>query len=346
MVMISILDQTLIFDDTSAAETIQESVILAQAAERLGYQRFWVVEYHNCGMIASASPEILLAAIGAHTSRLRIGAGAILLTYYSPLKLAENFHLLEALYPGRIDLGIGRNMGSLSHLCRQLLNPQSREWRIENYTTKAQELMCFLDGTFPVHHPYQNIPVVPEEINAPEIWMMSSHEDVALVAGMQGLPFCLVHFVTSTQDVQIVDEYRQHFQAGRIEKPHVAVAVQVFCADSEEEALDLSQRYCLLLMKREREKQEKGLTDAQMRYPSAQELAHYRIAEQDRALPYGPFPIIVGNPYQVKEQLEQIVACYDADELMLTTIFPDVHARLHSYELLAEAFALTTPSFL
>src|SRR5579859_2089406 len=158
MVMMSILDQTLIYDGTSAAETVQECVALAQAAERLGYQRFWVVADHCCGKIASASPELLLAAIGAQTSRLRIGTGAILLSYYSPLKVAENFRLLQGLYPDRIDLGVGCNMGSVSQLCRQLLNPKSREWRFESYATKARELIDFLDSTFPAQHPYQNIP--------------------------------------------------------------------------------------------------------------------------------------------------------------------------------------------
>ena len=340
MVMISILDQTLIFDDTTPAETLQQSIVLAQAAERLGYLRFWVVEYHSCGMIASASPEILLATIGAYTSRLRLGAGAVLLPHYSPLKVAENFRMLQALYPDRIDLCIGRNLGGLSQTCYKILNPQGRAETIEIFTTKAQEVIGFLDNNFPTDHPYQSVPAVPEVSAVQELWMMSSHANVAQVAGEQGLTFCLAHFVTSIQDSATVAVYREHFRPGRLEKPYVAVSVQVFCADSDEEALDLNQKYCLLMMHKSQKWQAKRISFSEIRYPSAQEVASYQLVEGDQAFLEHGFPIIAGNRQRVKEQLEKIGEIYGADELMITTISPDARASLHSYELIAEAFNL------
>ncbi|HZG13868.1 MAG TPA: LLM class flavin-dependent oxidoreductase [Candidatus Bathyarchaeia archaeon] len=307
---VSVLDLSPIYEDVTAQEALQQTVRLAQAAERLGYTRYWVAEHHDMPQVASSSPEVLLAYLGAQTNRIRIGSGAVLLPYYKPYKVAEAFHLLATLFPGRVDLGIGRAPGGSAHASLALSDSYLE--KVRQMPELLSELSSLLADDYHVEgHPVHARPV-PEV--SPELWLLGTNLKSAQYAAQFGAGYVFGHFMSDQDGEEIFARYVQDFQStAQCPAPKTIAAVGVICADTLEEALELA---------------EKSIRAIKM-----PDDANDVLSEQKKKL-------ILGNKHQVKEQLLQLQQKYHIDECMIVSNIPDYEKRLRSYELLAEAMLL------
>ncbi|NML40510.1 LLM class flavin-dependent oxidoreductase [Chitinophaga sp. G-6-1-13] len=330
---LSVLDQSPIRNGSNAMEALQESVQLARLTDKLGYTRYWLSEHHNTNSLAGASPEILIARLAAETERIRIGSGGVMLPNHSTLKVAENFRLLEALYPGRIDLGIGRAPGG-DRITAHILNP-SNTFDPKEFVQQVVDLQAWLtDKATPgsMQEKVKAIPVIP---SSPDLWMLTSSGESGLLAAHFGIALSFAHFIYPVGGPQAVAKYRQQFRPSEhLAAPQASVGIFVFCADTEEKAAELEavMDYRLLSF-------EKGKYDVFPTYEeikdieyTAEELARIRANSGRR---------ISGTPAQVKARLEQLAADYEVDELVIATITQDHADRLRSYELLADVFQLS-----
>ncbi|UCD69539.1 MAG: LLM class flavin-dependent oxidoreductase [Betaproteobacteria bacterium] len=329
---LSVLDQSPIIHGHSPAEAVRETIKLAKAAEELGYHRYWLAEHHNMHGLADPCPEILLGAIGSATSRIRVGTGGVLLPYYSPAKIAEIFRMHEALFPGRIDLGIGRAPGG-DMLTAKAINPMSF-YASDAFPQQVVDLVGWLDDKLPEDHPFKRVRAMPTGAGAPEVWLLGSSDYSANLAAHLGLRFAFAHFINACGGDEVSRAYRHMFQPSTREPtPHSLVCVFVICAQTNEEAERLAapidHRRVLMATGRESliltTKQALGWSYSQ------QEAA---IIRRERAR------VVLGTPDTVRERLLQVQRAYEADELMIITITGDYASRLQSYQLLAEAFDL------
>ncbi len=323
---LSILDQSPIRVGGTAQQALQETLTLAKHAERLGYQRFWVSEHHNTTSLAGSAPEVLLAAIGAATERIRIGSGGVMLPHYSAYKVAETFSLLSNLYPGRIDLGVGRAPGS-DLKTAQVLATDGKP-KFERFPQLVDELRHMLhDDSFRPR-------VTPAPSGDLPIWILGSSHESAILAGQNGLPYNFALFINSQMSPRILDLYRSEFQpSDQLASPHTMLTTNVVCAETEEEARRLSLSRNLLFLRFAR-------GEADVRVPTVEEAENYPYSDEERAFLSNKFQrAIIGNPTQVKTGIEQLAAEFGADEIMAVTITYDFAARVRSYELLADVFA-------
>src|SRR6185436_16996057 len=232
---LSILDQSPIIAGHSAAQAIGETLKLARRADELGYHRYWLAEHHAIGALGDPCPEILLARLGAETHRIRIGTGGVLLPYYSAFKVAEVFRMLEALYPGRIDLGIGRAPGGDQRTARAVGGGHMPT--AEDFPQQVWELIGHLDGTLPDDHPFKKVRVQPEGTTAPELWLLGSSDYGGLLAAQLGVRFSFAHFINAHGGDAVTRAYRERYQSsGREPEPHAAVCCFVICAETDAEA--------------------------------------------------------------------------------------------------------------
>jgi luciferase family oxidoreductase group 1 len=333
MVALSVLDQSPMRTGGSAEDAIRETVQLAEAADRLGYRRYWVAEHHNSDWVASAAPEILVGQIAARTHRIRVGSGGVMLQHYSPLKVAETFHVLEALYPGRIDLGIGRATGGDLRTTHALAHYPER-LGLEQFPQLAVELAGFLYDDLPSDHPYHGIRATPAVAGTPELWMLGSSEAGATLAARLGWPFSFAHFIRPKGCEDVIRTYRREFRPSSVlAEPRANLAVAVVCAESDEEAERLSWSGWGLRMSANRPGAGAVPSpEGAMSFPYSALERIYLDTIRTRS--------IYGDPAQVQRRLLEIGEQYDAEELMLVTITYDFAARIRSYELLAEAFSL------
>ena len=213
-VKLSVLDQSPIRSGGTAADALRETIELAQITERLGYHRYWVAEHHGSASFAGSSPEVLISTIAANTSRIRVGSGGVMLMHYSPLKVAENFRLLETLYPGRIDLGIGRAPGSDGITAAALA--YGSKIGIEYFPAKLADLKAFINGQPPYTEALSPVRVTPEPATAPELWMLASSEDGARLAAHFGLPLSFAHFISPHAAESSCQIYRDTFRPSDI----------------------------------------------------------------------------------------------------------------------------------
>jgi luciferase family oxidoreductase group 1 len=339
MVTLSVLDQVPFFRDKTATETIKESIALAQAVERFGYQRFWIAEHHG-GALTCASPEILVAAVAASTTRIRVGSGGVMLPHYSPLKVAETFRLLHALFPDRIDLGVGRGPGASPEICK-VLRPDSAPVGNGKYTQQVCDLIGFLENTFPEGHPYQGIRAMPEGPGSPEVWLLGAGPQGGVeIAASLGLSFCFAQFIHNRTHQQVLETYRQRFcPSPFLSEPRASLAVRVLCADTEEEARRLALSFWLVCLATQGGDKARLLSEETPRVPTAEEAAAYNYTEQDDAfMQENQLMMLTGTPVQLRERLEELAALYGVDELVITTSCSDLRARIRSYQLLAQAF--------
>jgi luciferase family oxidoreductase group 1 len=325
------LDQAPIREGATAADAIRESLLLAQHVEQLGFHRFWLAEHHNSTGLACAAPEVLIPHIAAHTSTLRVGSGGVMLTHYSALKVAEQFRMLETLYPGRIDLGLGRAPGS-DGLTAQALADGRGMLPLEMYPQQIDDLVRYLADELPEDHPFLGIHAMPAGEGMPEIWVLGSSLDSAVIAAKYGLPFSFAHFINPELGTRAVDLYRTRYQPSRwFPEPRVSAGVVTVCAPTEEEALRLSwSRYCWRFRRGAIPPVETALA---FEYSPA-ELEYIEYSRSRSA---------VGDPTQVREKLEALARELGAEELILLTTVYDFAHRLRSYELVAEAFELEAP---
>ena len=236
---LSVVDQSPMREGSSAGVALRETIQLAQATEAMGYERYWVAEHHNLPNFAGTAPEVLVGQIAANTRRIRVGSGGVMLSHYSSLKVAETFRMLDAFYPGRIDLGIGRAPGSDQITAAALAYPSTPK-DIRHFPQQVRDVVNYLNDSQPDDHPFNAVAASPDEPDtAPQVWLLGSRYESAFMAAKMGLPFAYAHFFGMGADdgPQIVESYRQNFEASEhLEQPLVNVGVQVLCADTEEEA--------------------------------------------------------------------------------------------------------------
>jgi luciferase family oxidoreductase group 1 len=329
---LSILDQSPIISGFTSADAVRQTVKLAQAAEHLGYHRYWLAEHHNMRGLADPAPEILLGMIGAATSRIRVGTGGVLLPYYSPLKVAEVFRMHEALFPGRVDLGIGRAPGG-DMLTAKAINPHAFD-DMDAFPRQVIELVGWLDDALPDDHPYRTVRAMPAGETSPEIWLLGSSDYSGALAAYLGLRFAFAHFINANGGDSVSRAYRADFRASlRDDAPYSMVCVFAICAETEAQAERLAAPidHRRLLMATGREAILATTDEALAHTYSEQEREIIR-RERVRA--------VIGTPDKVKARLLEIGDAFSADELMVITITGDYESRTRSYELLAEAFSL------
>ena len=331
---LSVLDQCPVPAGSTPSQALADSLALAEAAERWGYRRYWAAEHHNTESLASVSPEVLVAAVAARTTTMRVGSGGVLLPHYSPLKVAENFRLLEALYPGRIDLGVGRAAGT-DPVSEAALQYRPGALGDEHFGQKVVDLLGFLDGTLAADHAFAGASAMParEDGAGPEVWMLGSSSNGAAAAAYLGLPFAFAHFITAQFGPQIMRSYRKGFTPStRLAAPQASVAVSVMCADTYAEADRLASSAALWRLRPEGPK--RGLL------LSPEEAAQAKLSEVDAAkMRQKREGILAGDPARVRKDLTELADAFGVEEVVVVTVCHDPKARLRSYELLAEAFS-------
>lgn len=329
---LSILDQTPVRKGSNPVEALQESVELAKLADRLGYTRYWVSEHHNTGTLAGSAPEVLIARLGAETKQIRFGSGGIMLPNHSTLKVAENFRLLEALYPGRIDLGIGRAPGG-DRLTAQLLNP-TNTFDPQEYVQQISTLQAMLADKPAAGNAEGKVKAMPFVQTKPEIWMLTSSGESAYLAAHFGLALSYAQFINPVGGPQAMETYRQRFvPSDELSAPLGNVGVFAFVSDDEQKAQEVRavMDYRLLSF-------EKGRFEEQPTFEVAKAY-QYTMAEWQRVL-FNRQRTVVGTPDFVKARLEELAATFGVNEIVISTFTEHAADRTRSYELLAEMFKL------
>jgi len=327
-----VLDQSPVRSGGTPAEALSETIRLAQATERFGYHRYWLAEHHGTDGFAGSAPEILITRVAAATSEIRVGAGGVMLSHYSPLKVAETFRLLENLYPGRIDLGVGRAPGSDQITARALA--YGSQIGIEYFPARIADLVAFLADSPPATDAFTKVRATPKAQTIPQVWLLGSSGESAAYAAHFGLAFSFAHFINPYDGDRVLRSYREQFQPSEHwAEPSASLCVFVICAETEEEAKELAISRDLWRIRLDRG-----------------ELSPYPSVEEARSYPYTPQEWarvernrernVVGTPDQVKTRLTALAESYGVEELVILTICHDYGARLHSYELLAEIFEL------
>lgn len=330
---LSILDQSQICEGQTASQTLLNTTKLAQEADRLGYHRYWVSEHHASRSLAHSSPEVLLAHLGANTSRIRLGSGGIMLPHYSAYKVAENFKLLEALYPGRIDVGLGRAPGGMPLSTRAL--QEGRIGDIDRYPEQVSDLLNYLYEALPASHRFPGLFASPAITTRPEMWLLGSSLGTAQIAARMGLPYAYAQFFGVPGSEDAIHAYKDRYQPTALyPEPRALAAVMVICADTEEEASRLAQSTDLFFLSLEHGR----LLDY---FPSVETAESYPYTDYDRErIRQIRSRRIIGTPEQVKTRLHNLQDQFGIDEFMIVTITHDFQARIRSYQLVAEAFGL------
>ena len=320
---LSILDQSVAVEGRSHADSIQATLALAQKAEALGYHRFWVSEHHSHPTIVGSAPEVLMAAIAARTTRIRIGSAGVMLPHYASLKVAEQFRVLDALAPGRIDLGVGRAPGSDQRTSR-LLNPDPRS--SDHFPRQVQELMVWTNN-----ETAYGVDAYPSSTTAPTVWMLGSSDYGAQLAAELGLPYAFAYFITDGQGLeQALDLYRQNYKPSEAHpKPHALLCVWALAADTEAEGWRLFQS-------RARARMDRNLgRNAALRSP--EDAMREWTPSEERALEALRAGALVGTGEQVVGKLQALADKHGIDEIAVITWTHDPAAQARSYELLANA---------
>jgi len=335
---LSVLDQSPIRKGGTAETAVAETLALAKACDSLGYHRYWLAEHHNSNSFAGSCPEILIGRVAQETKHLRVGSGGVMLTHYSPLKVAEQFRMLELLSPGRIDLGIGRAPGSDQRTTLALqAGPQG--FGIDAFPSQVHLLRQFLADAaglapFPDDHPYRGVHAMPRGSGIPEIWLLGSGIHSAVYAAELGLPFSHAYFISTEGSEDACTEYRARFKPSAFcREPRISLGVAALVAESEAEAerLALSRNLWVVRL----------LTGHPIPFPSPEEAAQHPLTEQEKRLLSGiEKRAIVGAPKMVRDRLSELAAMHGAEELVIVTITYDYASRLRSYELLADSFDL------
>jgi luciferase family oxidoreductase group 1 len=333
---LSVLDQSPVSEGMTGSQALHNTVDLARLADRLGYERYWVAEHHGTPMLASASPEALIGPIASATSRIRVGSGGVMLPHYSPLKVAETFSVLSGLFPGRIDLGIGRAPGTDARTTFALQRDRSRAMP-DDFPDQLSELVAYLEDDLPADHPFKSLGALPGRPGSPDLWLLGSSPQSALWAAQLGIGYSFADFI-NPGGAEIAELYRDRFARGeRLPEPRMSVAVWAIAAETDEEAqrLAASSRMTMTLLRQGRliavPPVEKALRFLE-EHPGA--------GGGDPLSRGGGRRAVIGSPEKVRAGLEEVAAAYGASEVMVVTITFDHEARRRSYELIAEAFGL------
>jgi luciferase family oxidoreductase group 1 len=332
---LSVLDQSGVASGRAPDASIRESLALARLADQLGYHRYWVAEHHNSESIAGTAPEVLMAAIAATTHRIRVGSAGVMLPHYASLKVAEQFRVLEAIAPGRIDLGLGRAPGS-DGLTAHALNPNAAT-AADQFPAQVRDLLAWLDGTpLAERHPFRDIKAQPIGPSSPEVWILGSSNYGAQVAAHFGLPYCFAHFITDGQGAEdAIETYRHGYRPSpRHPEPMAALCVWALAADTQAEADRLVSSRLLARLWRDRGRFAP--------IPSPEDAAAQTHSDADLArLERHKARAIHGTQTHVGEQLRTLASQLGISDMAVLTTTHDPAARRHSYELLAAEFALS-----
>jgi len=329
---LSILDQSPIIGTTTPSEAIQRTIELARLADRLGYHRYWCAEHHALNGLADASPEILLARLGAETKGIRLGTGGIMLPYYAPFKIAEQFKMLEAMYPGRMDLGLGRAPGGHPRTARVLFDGRQIDTD-EGFANQLAELSAIFRGVVPDGHPLHGQLASPAVPTSPEMWVLGSSNGGASFAASLGMRFAFAHFINAYSGAGVAKAYREHFRPWHEEKPRVALAMLAICAEDETEARGIEKavlmRWALTAL------------GANRTVPTIEEAATYAFSPKERQIAEHDRPrLTLGPPKQVAARIRELAAEFGADEVVLVAVAPSYEIRIRTFEALAAEFEL------
>jgi luciferase family oxidoreductase group 1 len=330
LLRLSVLDQSPVAEGSTGSQALQNTIDLARLTDGLGYHRYWVAEHHGGPSLAGPSPEVLIGPIASATSRIRVGSGGVMLPHYSPLKVAQSFSVLAGLYPGRIDLGIGRAAGT-DPMTTLALQRDRRQAAPDDFPSQLAELLAYYDDTFPEGHSLgRYVGTLPGRPETPVPWLLGSSAQSAIWAGDIGLPYAFADFINN-EGVEIAALYRDRFTPShRLDAPETAVAVWALAADTDEEAQRLAASHRMLFtLLRQGRLIPVPPPDKAMRFLETQAAS---AGPRRRA--------IVGTPETVRAGLIDVAAQYGAEEVIVVTITHDHDARRRSYELIAEALAL------
>ncbi|RCG30937.1 LLM class flavin-dependent oxidoreductase [Sphaerisporangium album] len=337
-VPLSILDLATVGAGDTPADALRTTTELARRAEGWGYHRFWVAEHHGMPSVASSSPAVILAHLGANTRTIRLGSGGVMLPNHAPIIVAEQFGTLHALHPGRIDLGLGRAPGTDQATARALRRRATPD--ADDFPEQLAELIAFLDDTYGAGDPHMRIRAIPGEASAPgsgrpPIWLLGSSGFSAGLAALLGLPFAFAHHFSSANTIPALELYRSRFEPSEaLDKPYALIGVSAVAADTGKEALRRARTGALGMLRLRR-----GMP------------APLPTPEEAEAYPYSPIEeqfvrdwlgnMVYGDPATVRAGLDALRERTGADELMITTGVHGGEARLRSFELIAEAYGMT-----
>jgi luciferase family oxidoreductase group 1 len=326
---LSILDLAPVAQGTSTQAALAQTVELARLGDAFGYTRLWYAEHHGMPSIASSSPDILIASAAAHTSRIRVGSGGVMLPNHVPLRVAETYRTLAGLYPGRIDLGMGRAGGSDGRTLAAL-----RSFGGEHFGEQVAELLAFDRQDFPDGHPFKGVKVVPEQVDLPPIWQLGSSGASAEFAGGQGMGYAFAAHFSATPAKPAFDAYRRAFRPSDwFAAPEAMICLSVICAPTDAEAQYLAGPQTLSWVLFHSGRMRKLV--------SPEEAAAYSFSPSELALIANQRQLwIVGSPETVEREIRAKVEQSGADEVMIATTMFDPADRLRSYRLIAERFGL------
>jgi len=330
---LSVLDVSPVPSGSSSGEALRNTLDLARLADRLGFTRYWLAEHHNTPLIASSAPEIMIGHVADATSRIRVGSGGIMLPNHTPLKVAETFRVLEALHPGRVDLGIGRAPGTDS-LTALALRRSRQALSAEDFPARLSDLLAFLNHGFPQDHPLESIRAMPDDVPMPEIWLLGSSDFSAILAAQMGLRFAFAHHIQPAPAMSALRLYHENFHPSEyLNEPQALIGVSVICAETEERASELALPLQLVLL---------GFRTGRLgRLPTIEEAKNYPYTPEEREIvEMNRERSFIGSPAKVREQLVRLAEAGSVSEIMITTMTHEHADRRRSYELLAEAFSL------
>jgi luciferase family oxidoreductase group 1 len=330
MIPLSILDLSPVASGSTAAQALHNSLDLARLADALGFTRYWVAEHHNMPSIAASAPEIMSGQIAAATSRIRVGSGGVMLPNHPPLMVAERFKMLEALYPGRIDLGLGRAPGTDPATSYALRRRQGISEE-DDFLDRFNELMLLESRGFPAGHPFANVRAMPSDVPLPPIYLLGSSDYSAQLAGHIGAAFAFAHHFANFDAAEAMRIYRETFKPSPAHaQPYAILATHVVCGETDEQAERLAGSVDLNIVRRA-----KG---EYLPLASPEEAAAYDYTPVDRVrIAQNRARVAVGSPATVRAKLTPLIEATQAQELMVTTMIYDHASRKRSYELLAEA---------
>ncbi len=330
---LSVLDLVTMWNGASAGVAIREATGLAKHVEQLHYTRYWFAEHHNAPWQASSAPELLIAHVAPTTTTLRVGSGGVMLPNHSALKVVENFRTLEALHPGRIDLGIGRAPGT-DGLTALALRRSRQALSADDFPEQMAELLAFFSGTFPTDHPFSRIIPTPVATSMPAIWILGSSDFGARFAAEHGLGFAFAHHISPELAVHALRAYRREFRPSPLlGEPHGILAVSAFASETDAEAEDVAALLDILWSR---------LRRGEIGPPPTIEVARAYKHTPDARIARQLFQSrhFIGGVERVAQDLRSLAEAAETDELMLLTMTPDQAARRRSYELFARAFDL------
>jgi luciferase family oxidoreductase group 1 len=331
MIPLSVLDLAFVTTGTPPSAALRNSIDLARHADRLGYHRYWIAEHHNLPSVAIAASDILIGQIAAATLSIRVGSGGVMLPNHAPLTVAERFRTLEALFPGRIDLGLGRAPGTDGVTAVALRRRQDRH-EGDDFLERLQELVLWETGGWPANHPFRNVLAMPSDAHLPPLYLLGSSDYSAELAGRIGMGFAFAHHFATYDVVAAMRSYRERFQpSGWRERPLAILAIAVVCAETERDAERLASSMDLNWLRRSYGEYHP--------LPSPEEAAAYPYTEADRArMRKSRERLFVGTPQMIEARLMSLIEATQADEVMVTSAIYDHEARKRSYALIARHF--------